>query len=108
MPLVTNYSLLINEVDPSDISDAIRNLKNTFSSGVDGIPSFIIKGCTDLSNLSEISNYRGASILPVFFKIHEHILFNKEKKNEKSWATNKVCCLFLFKNIKFLSVLFLC
>ena len=47
MPLVTNYSVLINEIDSSGISDAIRNLKNTFSSGVDGIPSFIVKECAD-------------------------------------------------------------
>jgi hypothetical protein len=47
MPLVTNTSLSINKVDSSEILDAIRNLKNKFSSGVDGIPSFIVKGRAD-------------------------------------------------------------
>lgn len=35
-------------VDHVEIAEAIRKLKPKFSSGVDGIPSFIIKGCGDL------------------------------------------------------------
>lgn len=35
-------------ITPSDIYKAIMNLPNKFSTGLDGIPTFIVKGCLDL------------------------------------------------------------
>lgn len=35
-------------VDSAEITEAIKKLKPKFSSGADGIPSFIIKGCSEL------------------------------------------------------------
>jgi hypothetical protein len=72
-----------------DVRKAIRRLKPSKSVGLDGIPGFIIKGCTDtfvpllkyIFNLSLFqqlfpSSWKKAAIVPIFKKGNSSLIAN--------------------------------
>ena len=78
--IINNYNVLnINSVSVSEITDAIKKLKNKMTSGFDMIPSFIIKDCA----------FVFANLLQILFN-----MALKTNNFPKSWKFAKVCPVF--------------
>jgi hypothetical protein len=68
---VSTDNLSVFSVTDADVRKAIRRLKPSKSAGLDGIPGFIIKGCTDtfVSLLKYIFNLSlSQQLFPSFWK----------------------------------------
>jgi hypothetical protein len=82
-------NLSLFPVTDADVRKAIRWLKPSKSAGLDGIPGFIIKGCTvifvpllkyifnlSLSQQLFPSSWKQAAIVPIFKKVNSSLLAN--------------------------------